>query len=793
MPGYFESINSLDFLRGFADGDQVNGEQDRIKETSDLVTDMAENRIEGMTQDEARSLGETLRDFFSSKDSIDEFRKKNATKIEADKKLIGNILNSTPAGKVKNFIVKSVIKNYGPQFMDMTENFFKNILPLEDKSVPAPIQWSDYLDNQAYSKGAFNAEDYLSKGQGSNLRAYLEMLPGDQEIKAKDLLGELRRLGSEKYSETPFGKFYNPAELKESGMEYQLLKFIDQDPNGVMTKDEYLKMFNVADPKTKYQGFENKISTKDTLLQNYRVGIENITNATGGTKEFKDMKFNVGQAMEDQFLNLDQKLRGVPEGEQAAVIKDMIVQVGKPYYDQIKKNFKQISRLENSNFPFPGKKQKIAYLHTVNNELNRLLNMVTTMADNVGFDTPVQQNLSSGQSGITISGGQNYTVKGITFEPRDIAGWSEGVSSGTHFNSQFGRTDAFHIRSADYKDLSGQDVTIIQEIQSDQEEPRRKSFKVQDPVADLKYDKLEKGMQEYVAKNVLPEMEKRGIDQAWLEAIESLFESETQNFVEQQKRKTGEQINFPNFDKVVKDYLDTQWNAPESEREQLYRFYKKIKPLYSQYKIPMWDISRKSGGDYSALVPFVSNPQLYAKQGIWQTALDSIQKGVNFVGWLPGEVETQIQHGGYNSNDYTDPLKIIEAHGKQARGHFNFYGSALNTESNTMYKAAQDVIQKFDNIASILGWENYKSPVLYAQGNQYLNLAPSQFGRDDQLSRNQTKGKTPGIKEGYPFIDFTPMVESLTKAQKEQLYSLRDKGLLPKYNSGGQVKGNRWQ
>ena len=88
MPGNFESLNSLDFLRGYADGDQVNGEQDRFKETSDIVTDMAENRIEGITQDEARSLGETIRDFFSNKGSMDEFRKKNAAKIEADKKLI---------------------------------------------------------------------------------------------------------------------------------------------------------------------------------------------------------------------------------------------------------------------------------------------------------------------------------------------------------------------------------------------------------------------------------------------------------------------------------------------------------------------------------------------------------------------------------------------------------------------------------------------------------------------------------------------------------------------------------
>ena len=73
-----------------------------------------------------------------------------------------------------------------------------------------PVLWSESLDNQAYSKGAFTNEDYLSAGakEGtgfSNIRAYLNMLPQSQEIKTSDLLGELRRLGTEKYTDTPFG------------------------------------------------------------------------------------------------------------------------------------------------------------------------------------------------------------------------------------------------------------------------------------------------------------------------------------------------------------------------------------------------------------------------------------------------------------------------------------------------------------------------------------------------------------------------------------------------------------
>ena len=51
MPSNFESLNSLDFLRSFKDGDQVD-QDDRFKETSDIVADMAENRIEGISDED---------------------------------------------------------------------------------------------------------------------------------------------------------------------------------------------------------------------------------------------------------------------------------------------------------------------------------------------------------------------------------------------------------------------------------------------------------------------------------------------------------------------------------------------------------------------------------------------------------------------------------------------------------------------------------------------------------------------------------------------------------------------
>lgn len=800
MPSNFEILNSLDFLRGYADGDQVNGEQDRFKETSDIVTDMAENRIEGITQDEARSLGETIRDFFSNKGSMDEFRKKNAAKIEADKKLIGNILNSTPAGQVRKFITKSIIKNYGPQFLDQAENFFKNILPLEDKSVPAPVQWSESLDNQAYSKGAFTNEDYLSAGakEGtgfSNIRAYLNMLPQGQEIKTSDLLGELRRLGTEKYTDTPFGKFYSPAELRESGFEFSLLKMINQDPNAAMAPADYLKMLDATDPKTSYQGFKSNISSQDALLQNYRVGLENLEAQSGGTKEFAAAKFQMTQALEDQFKNLNSILRNIPNDEdKAQAVGKMIGDIGRPIYDQIKKNYSRLLRLDSTKM-IPGRKREIAYLETQNQELNALLSVVRSMAENTGFDTPVQAYLSAGQSSYTMGGGRNYQVKGLTFDPRDVPGFSERISGSTHFSQNFGKTDSFHVRSADYKDISGQDVTIIQEVQSDQEEPRRKNKSVQDPSADLKIERLKNEIQDYTANSVLPEMNKRNIGESVLQSLESLYGRMMDEFQTQVSDAKGQIVNLPSFDKYVNDFLAEQMvngQIDKTRRDEIYRFYKRIKPLYT-LKNQLYNIQKKSGGDYSALVPFASNPQTYAEQALWQTSLDSLERGINYLAWTPGEVQTQIQHGGHNNADYSVAEEILAAHPRQGQGHFNFYGSAKNPENNTMYKAAQNVIKKYDNLASILGWDNYESPVLFAQGNQFLNLQGDQFGSGNQydnspmLSKNQTRGKIPALKEGYAFIDFSPMINSLSDSQKQQLRTLDQEGKLPSYKQGGQV------
>ena len=798
MPSNFEILNSLDFLRGYADGDQVNGEQDRFKETSDIVTDMAENRIEGITQDEARSLGETIRDFFSNKGSVDEFRKKNAAKIEADKKLIGNILNSTPAGQVRKFITKSIIKNYGPQFLDQAENFFKNILPLEDKSVPTPVQWSESLDNQAYSKGAFTNEEYLSAGakEGtgfSNIRAYLQMLPQSQEIKTSDLLGELRRLGTEKYTDTPFGKFYNPSELKNSGFEFSLMKMINQDPNAALSPADYLKMLDQTDPKTRFQGFEGNISSQDALLQNYRVGLENLEAQTGGTKEFRAAKFQMVQALEDQFKNLNNILRNIPNDEdKAQAVGKMIGDIGKPIYDQIKKNYSRLLRLDSTKM-IPGRKREIAYLETQNQELNALLAVVRGMAENTGFDTPVQAYLSAGQSSYTIGGGRNYQVKGLTFNPRDVAGFVEGYESSTHFSGNFKRPETFHVRSADYKDVSGLDVAIIQEVQSDSEKSRRRDKRVQDPVADLKIERLTKEIQDYTAGSVLPEMQKRNIGESVLQSLESLYGRMMDEFQTQVSEAEGKQVNLPSFDKYVNDFLAEQMvngQIDKARRDEIYRFYKRIKPLYS-LKNQLYNVQKKAGGDISAYLPYASNLQQYAEKAIWETSLDSLKRGVNYLSWLPGEVQTQVQHGGSQS-DYSNTEEVLAKHPKQAQGHYNFYGSMKNPENNTMYKAAENVIKKYDKIADVLGWENYESPVLYAQGNQFLNLQGDQFGTGNQydnqpmLSKNQTRGKVPSIKSGYGFIDFSPMINSLNDNQKKQLGEINHE-TFPSYKQGGQV------
>ena len=668
-------------------------------------------------------------------------------------------------------------------------------------NLPEVINWLSALDNEAYRKKSYDNDQYLDAGASlnsnfSNIRAYLNMLPDNQQISTKDLLGELRRLGTEKYNETPFGKFYNPAELRESGFEYSLLQMINKDPNASMTTTEYINMFNKTDPKTTFKGFESKLSTQDNLLQNYRVGLENLEAQRGGTKEFNQFKFSLTSDLQNQFEKLNETLRGLPEDvDKGEFVGKMIRDAGKPIYEQIKANTKQIKRLKQGILPFnrAGRARDIAYLETQNQELQQLLSAVMDMGGNTGFQTATQAYLSAGQSSYTLGGGRNYSVKGITFEPRNVPGFDEGAKRQTHFSSNFDGVDTFHVRSADYKDISGLDTTIIQEVQSDQEEPRRKQRSVQDPSADLKINTLMKEIEDYTANSVLPEMERRNIEPDVLSQIETLYAQMMKDFRQNVQEAEGKIVNLPSFDKYINEFLakaQLEGTIDQTRRNEIYRFYKRIKPLYS-LKNQLYNLEQKSGGEFSAIMPFVSNPQLYAEQAIWQTSLDSLKRGVNFLSWLPGEVQTQVQHGS-SGVDFSNAEEVLAKYGRQAQGHFNFYGSSKNPENNTMYKAAENVIKKYDKMAEILGWENYESPKLYAQGNEFFNLQGDQFGtgntydQQPMLSNNQTRGKVPSIKSGYGFIDFTPMINSLTEKQKERLSTINLNNF-PSYKQGGQV------
>tara|TARA_R100001480_G_scaffold3512_3_gene9171 strand:+ start:1351 stop:3636 length:2286 start_codon:yes stop_codon:yes gene_type:complete len=721
---------------------------------------------------------------------------------------VGTALRSTPVANAE--ITSQDLIAFSQQKDDEKEKLPAKIDDDEPKkdpggggpNLPEVINWLSALDNEAYKKNSYNNDQYLDAGASldsnfSNIRAYLNMLPGNQEIKTADLLGELRRLGTDKYNETPFGKFYNPAELRESGFEFSLMKMINQDPNSAMTTTEFLSMFDQTDPKTKYQGFEGRISSTDALLQNYRVGLENLQAQQGGTKEFKDFKFQMSELLENQFKNLNDTLRGIPDDQdKASYVGKQIGDIGQPIYDQIKANSKKIKRLSQGVLPFNrvARNRDIAYLETQNQELNSLLSVVRGMAENTGFDTPVQQYLSAGQSNYSLGGGRNYQVKGLTFNPRDVPGFMEGVSQSTHFSSQFKNLDSFHVRSADYKDISGLDTTIIQEVQSDQEERRRKSRSFQDPSADLKINRIQKEIQDYTQNTVLAEMDKRNIDQNVLREIEFQYGKMMSEFQDAVKEGTGKITNLPSFDKYINEYLaksQLEGTIDKTKRDEIYRFYKRIKPLYS-LKNQLYNVQKKSGGEYSVNIPYASNPLVYAEQAIWQTSLDSLNRGINYVSWLPGEVQTQIQHGGGGGTNFANTEEVLEKYGKQAQGHYNFYGSAKNPENNTMYKAAENVVKKYDKMAEILGWENYESPVLYSQGNKFFNLQGDQFGsgreyeNQPMLSQNQTKGKNPNLKEGYAFIDFTPMIESLNEGQKKQLGGINLNNF-PSYKEGGQV------
>ena len=99
-----------------------------IEEAAKTAQDIAESRLEGVTDEEARSLSDLVRDFFSSDEKgIKEFREKNKEQIAKDKKLIGNILGKSPVGAVRDFVIKQAVKNYGPQVADLAAGFISQL------------------------------------------------------------------------------------------------------------------------------------------------------------------------------------------------------------------------------------------------------------------------------------------------------------------------------------------------------------------------------------------------------------------------------------------------------------------------------------------------------------------------------------------------------------------------------------------------------------------------------------------------------------------------------------------
>ena len=165
---------------------------------------------------------------------------------------VGTALRSTPVANAE--ITSQDLLMMSQQKDDEKEKLPAKIDDDEPKqdpgggpNLPEVINWLSALDNEAYKKNSYNNDQYLDAGAGlntnfSNIRAYLNMLPDNQQIKSSDLLGELRRLGTDKYNETPFGKFYNPAELRESGFEFSLMKMINQDKEFIQRYSNHAPM-----------------------------------------------------------------------------------------------------------------------------------------------------------------------------------------------------------------------------------------------------------------------------------------------------------------------------------------------------------------------------------------------------------------------------------------------------------------------------------------------------------------------------------------------------------------------
>ena len=489
-----------------------------IEDAAKTAQDIAESRLEGTTDEEARGLADLVRDFFSSDEKgIKAFREKNKDQIAKDKKLVGNILGKTPAGVVKDFVIKQAVNRYGPQVADLASGFIAQLTEPEAPKGGGQFEFmgtlytdKDYFDAgrvEQSSAGLYNIDS--GRSSVSNIKAFVNLLPDDYAKTPTQVYNDFRQI-KKNYPNTPFADFHDPAALKTSGLEYQLLIANRERPDTPITKADLLSLTESGGAldsnviKTRFnRGSERGVSEIGQVQKKVDEALEQL----GG--------FSTNRYVGKYFPELQQYLLDVRDALvverdklRAGQREDFTVSEIEQYTSALSTEFGNRLNQVVSNL-----REEIPLGTDPENYLNVINEVVSNMNANVkdALVPPTQGVLPTGEraptyENMSVVGTKNYDVQAVTVAPRESL--SENLASGTHYSGDLkgaNRTDAFHYRTGMIEGDNGP-VNYLIEVQSDHEERIRKSNTSYDPSLGIKLEELTNKNLEY-AENKLPALE----------------------------------------------------------------------------------------------------------------------------------------------------------------------------------------------------------------------------------------------------------------------------------------------
>tara|TARA_R100001509_G_scaffold53529_1_gene29363 strand:- start:4087 stop:6756 length:2670 start_codon:yes stop_codon:yes gene_type:complete len=495
-----------------------------LEEAAKTAEDTAASRLEGVSESEANSFIDTIRDFLNSdQKNIDEFRKKNKEQIDRDKALFKKFTKLHPVKVVGDFLLNKAIRTYGPAVEEVATKF---ITGLTQEDVPKGGGQFEFMGTVYTDKDYFDAGRIEQSNEGlygidqgrssvSNIKAFINLLPDDYSKTPAQVYNDFRQI-KKNYPNTPFADFYDPSALKTSGLEYQLLVANRERPDTPVTKADLLALTETGgdlDPnvvKTRYNRGESNVSNIGSTIKKVDEALEQLggfsTNRYVGQyfPELQQYLLDVRGALVTEQDRLRAGDRGDFTAEEMASYDNALYN---EFTNRVSGVFEQ---LRNAPESFQRRGMIGAY-ENYENVITELLsqlqnNVLTALSPQGTGDTFPTGDRKPSYENMSVMGTKNYDVQAVTVAPRESLG--ENLAQGTHYSGDLkgsNRTDAFHYRTGMLEGDNGP-VNYLIEVQSDHEERMRKSNVSYDPSVGIKlYELVDKNIA--YANEKLPALE----------------------------------------------------------------------------------------------------------------------------------------------------------------------------------------------------------------------------------------------------------------------------------------------